>query len=70
MFEVFKTYTHRNMLDAAIVVLHSHKDHNGDYSLRVRWITRSGRDLGETDIIRVQSNKVRSWYAIKIEIAA
>ena len=47
-FEEGKVYTHRNMLDAAILVL-SVRELEAGHSMDVRWVTKRGLDLGHYD---------------------
>lgn len=61
MFKKGQTYTHRNMLDAAIFVLHVRPWHCGIYDLRVRWVRRDGFDFGVTEWVRVVPEQLPFW---------
>jgi len=63
MFELGKVYTHSRMLDTAIYVL-GRFNPSDDYYLTVRWFTRSGLDLNQTEMVTIKKEEVHNWYEI------
>ena len=64
MFEYFKLYSHKRMLDAAILVLNSTKFKDGGYKLKVQWMNRRGMCLNITENVTIKSEEVKNWYEI------
>ncbi len=61
MFQKYRTYTHKNMLDAAFMVLSSFRTPKGDYKLKIRWFNRRGMDLGLNETVKVVQAQVGNW---------
>ncbi len=66
MFRPGTTFTHRHMLDAAILVLKCFRDHKGRCHLRVRWVNRRGMDLGITERITIVKEQLSNWRELQI----
>lgn len=64
MFRKFRVYTHRRMLDAAILVLGSFRLPNGAYKVRVRWVRKDGFDFGVTEKVLIRRAEVGNWREI------
>lgn len=62
MFTVGDVYTHRNMLDTAILVLSkSFIRESDDFVLKVRWVLKSGVDLGQNETIVIRRKDAKNW---------
>lgn len=64
-FRPLHIYTHSNMLDAAIFVLKSfYVQESQKWKLKVRWVLRSGLDLGCIERIEITRSQINNWYEI------
>lgn len=61
MFKLYKTYTHRNMLDCNILVLKSYMIPDGRYKLKIKWFLKNGVDMGFQENIVIKREQVRNW---------
>lgn len=60
-FTPWGLYTHRNMLDAAILIVKAFRKPSGDWKLRVRWMRKDGWDFGVMENIRIKAKDVDHW---------
>lgn len=66
MFKPFTLYTHKRMLDVAIMVLKSTRLLDGRYSLKVKWMDRLGRDYAcSAERIKISKEEVKNWYVVE-----
>lgn len=64
MFKPGNVYSHRNMLDAAILVTNEFLEDDGSYYLRVRWVLKRGLDLGIVEDISVKEKQIKNWFLV------
>jgi hypothetical protein len=64
MFKIGHVYSHTRMMDAAILVLSSYKFLNGNYSVRVRWVSKNGGDFAEVEDVVIVEKEVKNWYLV------
>lgn len=65
MFRQFTLYTHKNMLDCAILVLKSYRvAHDGRYKLKIQWFNKRGMNLGFTERVTITRDQLKNWYEI------
>jgi hypothetical protein len=64
MFRQFRLYTHKNMLDCAILVLKSYRAHDGQYELEIQWFNRRGMNLGFIERVTITRDQVKNWYEL------
>lgn len=64
MFRPFTVWTHKNMLDCAILVLKSFRLPDGRRKLKVRWMLRNGSDMGFIERVTVTPEQLKNWYEI------
>jgi hypothetical protein len=65
LFDTLTLYTHRRMLDAAILVRSSIMLPNGDYSLMIDWYHKDGFSFGLSETVRIKRKEVGNWYAVE-----
>ncbi len=66
-FEVAKIYTHIRMRDVAVFVLKvgpSRKDYK---KIRIRWLTRTGLDIGKTEVLTIIKKEYKNWIPFSIK---
>ena len=61
MFQRYKSYTHKNMLDAAILVLGVFRTRTGNYKLKIGWFNKRGMDLGFTERVTITKEQLPKW---------
>lgn len=64
MFKLNKTYTHKKMLDCAILILKTFKLQTADYTIKIKWINKRGMDLGLVENVRITKDQVKNWYEL------
>lgn len=65
MFQKYKSYIHKNMLDCVIVVQNSFRLPDGRYKLKIHWFNRRGLDLGIRENVVINREQIPNWYEWK-----
>ena len=55
-------YTHKRMLDTAVLILQNMGEENGKVFFKVRWFLRNGVDMNLLDVIKVSKSDFSNWY--------